>query len=218
MSAGEPSPARSVDESLKRTDWSNPRVASILAAAAKCFAQDGFTATTLASIGRELGLRKSIVHYYFASKLALIHEVQAFTYERDLGKLKDGIPPRGSSVRAAADVLRSVWQVAKQNPLSTALNIEVWSAARRDADLRRGSAKMKMERRTLLAERISAMASPSTRAKSVEISTLLLAAVDGLLLAEFLEGAGAPVDEAFDIFLQLVGVDAPADAVTPPLG
>jgi hypothetical protein len=42
--------------------------------------------------------------------------------------------------------------------------------------------------------------------------------VDGLLLAEFLEGAGAPVDEAFDIFLQLVGVEAPADSVTPPLG
>ena len=56
----------------RSADWENPRVASILSAAAKCFARKGFTATTLAEIGKELGLRKSIVHYYFASKAALI--------------------------------------------------------------------------------------------------------------------------------------------------
>ena len=55
----------------RSADWENPRVASILSAAAKCFARKGFTATTLAEIGKELGLRKSIVHYYFASKAAL---------------------------------------------------------------------------------------------------------------------------------------------------
>ena len=66
----------------RSADWENPRVASILSAAAKCFARKGFTATTLAEIGKELGLRKSIVHYYFASKAALIHEVQSFTYHR----------------------------------------------------------------------------------------------------------------------------------------
>jgi AcrR family transcriptional regulator len=60
--------------SSRAADWENPRVASILSAAAKCFARKGFTATTLAEIGKELGLRKSIVHYYFASKAALIHE------------------------------------------------------------------------------------------------------------------------------------------------
>jgi AcrR family transcriptional regulator len=185
-----------------------------LAAAAKCFAQDGFTASTLASIGKELGLRKSIVHYYFASKLALIHEVQAFTYERDLGKLKERIPPRGLSAHAAADVFRAVWQVARQTPVSTALNIEVWSAARRDAELKRRSASMRTERRALLAESVSAT---STRAKSSDVATLLLAAVDGLLLAELLEGASAPVDDAFDILLQLLGVSSPNDAATPSL-
>ena len=74
--------------SARSADWDNPRVASILSAAAKCFARKGFTATTLAEIGKELGLRKSIVHYYFASKAALIHEVQSFTYHRYLDKLK----------------------------------------------------------------------------------------------------------------------------------
>jgi AcrR family transcriptional regulator len=43
----------------RSSDWENPRVAAILAAAAKCFARKGFSATTLAEIGKELGLRKS---------------------------------------------------------------------------------------------------------------------------------------------------------------
>ena len=75
----------------RSADWENPRVASILSAAAKCFARKGFTATTLAEIGKELGLRKSIVHYYFASKAALIHEVQSYTYHRYLDRLREAI-------------------------------------------------------------------------------------------------------------------------------
>jgi len=72
----------------RTVDWENPRVAAILVAAAKCFARKGFSATTLAEIGKELGLRKSIVHYYFASKAALIHEVQSYTYHKYLDRVK----------------------------------------------------------------------------------------------------------------------------------
>src|SRR6476619_6990621 len=73
----------------RAVDWNNPRVAAILNAAAKCFARKGFSATTLAEIGKELGLRKSIVHYYFASKAALIHEVQSYTYNKYLEKVRE---------------------------------------------------------------------------------------------------------------------------------
>ena len=77
----------------RAVDWQNPRVAAILSAAATCFARKGFGATTLAEIGKELGLRKSIVHYYFASKAALIHEVQSFTYHKYLDHLKEALQP-----------------------------------------------------------------------------------------------------------------------------
>src|ERR1043166_9826356 len=86
-------PARKPNEengaAARSADWDNPRVASILSAAAKCFARKVFTATTVAEIGKELGLRKSIVHYYFASKAALIHEVQSFTYHRYLDRVRE---------------------------------------------------------------------------------------------------------------------------------
>src|SRR6187455_3217827 len=73
------------------TKSEHPRVAAILETAASCFSRGGFTATTLADIGKELGLRKSIVHYYFASKAALIHEVQSFTYHKYLGRVKEAL-------------------------------------------------------------------------------------------------------------------------------
>src|SRR3970040_524008 len=101
--------------SSRAADWENPRVASILSAAAKCFARKGFTATTLAEIGKELGLRKSIVHYYFASKAALIHEVQSFTYHRYLDRLKEAIRNGDGSAAQALDALRSLWDAVQNN-------------------------------------------------------------------------------------------------------
>src|SRR4051812_22927518 len=93
----------------RAADGGDPRVASIPSAAAKCFARKGFTATTLAEIGKELGLRKSIVHCYFASKAALIHEVQSFTYHRYLDRLREAIKNGDGSVAQTTDALRALW-------------------------------------------------------------------------------------------------------------
>lgn len=84
----EPAPSGDFPHSV---NWGNPRVAAILDAAAQCFSQRGFTATTLADIGKELGLRKSIVHYYFTSKATLVQEVQSFAYGRYLAVLRSAL-------------------------------------------------------------------------------------------------------------------------------
>src|SRR4029450_11002538 len=100
----------------RAVDWANPRVAAILNAAAKCFARKGFSATTLAEIGKELGLRKSIVHYYFASKAALIHEVQSFTYNKYLDRVKDSIKGTGDNPASrATTALQSLWESIHSN-------------------------------------------------------------------------------------------------------
>src|SRR5215208_3452533 len=135
----------------RSADWNNPRVAAILDAAAKCFARKGFSATTLAEIGKELGLRKSIVHYYFASKAALIHEVQSFTYHKYLDRVKEGIRASGgeSPANRAATALNSLWEALHSNKASTGLNIEVWSASRRDPELKRRAAALQRDARKL---------------------------------------------------------------------
>ncbi|HMR79907.1 MAG TPA: TetR/AcrR family transcriptional regulator, partial [Polyangiaceae bacterium] len=149
--------AEKPEKADKAADWNNPRVASILAAAAKCFARKGFSATTLAEIGKELGLRKSIVHYYFASKAALIHEVQSYSQHKYLARVQDAIKttsdaePRQRLIHA----LQSLWEVLEGNRTAMHLNIEVWSASRRDPELQRRAALLQKDARRLISEGVA---------------------------------------------------------------
>lgn len=196
------------DKSDKAVDWNNPRVASILSAAAKCFARKGFSATTLAEIGKELGLRKSIVHYYFASKAALIHEVQSYSQHKYLARVQDAIKATSDTEpqQRLVNALRSLWEVLEANRTAMHLNIEVWSASRRDAELQRRAALLQQDARHLISEgiadvlKVDAAQFPQMRA----LSTLVLAVLNGLAVAEFLEGEESGAKEAFDTFLYLL--------------
>lgn len=190
--------------SARSADWDNPRVASILSAAAKCFARKGFTATTLAEIGKELGLRKSIVHYYFASKAALIHEVQSFTYHRYLDKLKEAIRNGDGSPQQATDALKALWDAIQNNKTGTGLNIEVWSAARRDVELKRRASGLQRDARQVIRDAIAPVTQKSGPARAEALAALTLAVLNGLSVTEYLEGEEAKVKEAYDTFLELL--------------
>ena len=190
----------------RAVDWSNPRVSAILTAAAKCFARKGFSATTLAEIGKELGLRKSIVHYYFASKAALIHEVQSFTYHKYLDKVREVLAAskETSQEGRAMDALRSLWEV--RSSTNVGLNIEVWSASRNDAELRRRAAALLSEKRRLVVDGITATlgADAANTVRVEALATLILAVLDGLSVASYIEGEPAKTDDAYRLFLYLL--------------
>lgn len=206
------SPRKPTEEngSARSADWDNPRVASILSAAAKCFARKGFTATTLAEIGKELGLRKSIVHYYFASKAALIHEVQSFTYHRYLDKLKEAIRNGDGSPQQATEALRALWDAIQNNKTGTGLNIEVWSAARRDVELKRRASGLQRDARQVIRDAIAPVTQKAGPQRAEALATLALAVLNGLSVTEYLEGEDAKVKEAYDAFLELLrsGLDS----------
>ncbi|MBK9000051.1 MAG: TetR/AcrR family transcriptional regulator [Myxococcales bacterium] len=192
----------------RAVDWENPRVAAILSAAAKCFARKGFSATTLAEIGKELGLRKSIVHYYFASKNALIHEVQSFTQKRYLDKVKEslGSSEDGSKQRMVS-ALTSLWGSIQDNRTMVGLNIEVWAAARRDPELKKRAATLQHDARKLIGEGVADVLKidPKDFAPMEPLSVLILAVLNGLVVAQELEGEeNAKADEAFQTFLYLL--------------
>lgn len=201
------SDTRASDVAPRAVDWNNPRVAAILNAAAKCFARKGFSATTLAEIGKELGLRKSIVHYYFASKAALIHEVQSFTYNKYLDRVREALSSskETSPQGRAMDALKSIWDA--RSAANVGLMVEVWSASRNDEELRRRAAALLSEKRRLIAEGITAaMGDEAARVVDVEaLSTLILSVLDGLSVASYVEGdAGARTDDAYRLFLYLM--------------
>ena len=210
--ANQPKPESNGESSAseRAVDWENPRVAAILSAAAKCFARKGFSATTLAEIGKELGLRKSIVHYYFASKAALIHEVQSFTYHRYLDKLKEAIRNGDGSPQQATDALRALWDAIQNNKTGTGLNIEVWSAARRDPELKRRAAGLQRDARQVVRDALST-ATKSGRAEG--LATLVLAVLNGLSVTDYLEGDETKAKEAYEAFLDLLqrGFEAQAN-------
>ncbi len=212
-SPDENQPVSETNESAPRAvDWGNPRVASILAAATKCFAERGFSATTLAEIGKELGLRKSIVHYYFASKAALIHEVQSYTYHRHLDGVRAALaqaPVDASPSRRAMGALNSLWGALKDNRTTLWLNIEVWASARRDDELKRRAAALHQDSRKLvkagMADALGTSVGATALADQLEpVSSLIIAVLNGLSVAEYLEGEQARADDAYQLFLLLL--------------
>lgn len=190
----------------RAVDWNNPRVAAILQAAAKCFARKGFSATTLAEIGKELGLRKSIVHYYFASKAALIHEVQSFTYNRYLDRVREALDRSKETTQEgrAMDALKSLWEI--RGTTNVGLNVEVWSASRNDAELRRRAGALLAEKRRLVSEGVvAALGEEGAQKVKIEaLSTLILGVLDGLSVAQYVEGEEAKTDDAYRLFLYLL--------------
>jgi AcrR family transcriptional regulator len=185
-------------------DWGNPRVAAILDAAAKCFARKGFSATTLAEIGKELGLRKSIVHYYFASKAALIHEVQSYTYQRYLDRVKDAILASGGGGDPAHTAMRALWTAVGEGDVG--LNIEVWSASRNDDELKRRAQALQEEKRKVIEAGLRALLGPegASRIPLRPLSTLVMSVLNGLAVSEYVEGPDAQVQNAYEMFLTLL--------------
>jgi len=214
-------PLEEADPTPRTVDWNNPRVAAILEAAAKCFSRKGFSATTLAEIGKELGLRKSIVHYYFASKAALIHEVQSYTYHKYLERVRASIRPDAAPAERSAQGIHALWEAAGDG--NVGLNIEVWSASRNDEELKRRAAALQREKRKLVARSIADMlgADPSRIRES--LCTLVLSVLNGLTVCEYVEGEQAKAQEAFDIFVSLLraglsNLDTPQPPPLPTAG
>jgi AcrR family transcriptional regulator len=190
------------------TKSDHPRVAAILETAAACFSKGGFTATTLADIGKELGLRKSIVHYYFASKGALVHEVQRLAQARHHQIVRQAIGEGADgSAQRLAEVFRELWPRLAGSPDVRGLLIELWGEGRRDTDLSRVAAASAEDVHRLLVDKIR-QSGPS-RVAPEDLATLTLAILDGLtVLAERGDSAGVGSGEraqrAFEAFLTLL--------------
>ena len=187
----------------RSVDWNNPRVAAILDAAAKCFARKGFSATTLAEIGKELGLRKSIVHYYFASKAALIHEVQSYTYQKYLDRVKEAIQAAGGAGDPAHVAMRALWSAVGEGDVG--LNIEVWSASRNDEELKRRAQALQEEKRKVIEDGLRALLGPTGAGVPLRpLSTLVMSVLNGLAVSEYVEGSDAQVQKSYEMFLSLL--------------
>jgi AcrR family transcriptional regulator len=185
------------------TKSDHPRVAAILETAASCFSKGGFTATTLADIGKELGLRKSIVHYYFASKGALVHEVQRLAQARHHQIVRQAVDEGdGAEPRRLPEVFRALWPRLAESPDVRGLLIELWGEGRRDGDLSRMAAASSEDVHRLLVDKIR-QSGPS-RVAPEDLATLTLAILDGLTVLAERGDNQQRAERAFEAFLTLL--------------
>jgi len=185
------------------TKSDHPRVAAILETAASCFSKGGFTATTLADIGKELGLRKSIVHYYFASKGALVHEVQRLAQARHHQIVRQAVDEGDSAEpRRLPEVFRALWPRLAESPDVRGLLIELWGEGRRDGDLSRMAAASSEDVHRLLVDKVR-QSGPS-RVAPEDLATLTLAILDGLTVLAERGDNQQRADRAFEAFLTLL--------------
>ena len=205
----------------RSVNWSNPRVAAILETAAKCFSKGGFTTTTLADIGKELGLRKSIVHYYFTSKATLVREVQSYAYGRYLDVIRailvgerpseaplSGMAPLGTTAPSTSEGSRpsglaDLWAALRGESSLRGLNLELWSEGRRNEELSTRAEILEEEAQKLIASHFAA--NPQLADFDADdLATLTLAILDGLTVRQEREGSSEKTTRAFEAFVGLL--------------
>lgn len=178
----------------RSVNWSNPRVAAILETAAACFSKGGFTATTLADIGKELGLRKSIVHYYFASKAALVHEVQSFAYGRYLETVRRAL--------GESEGISGLWSALRRASDLRGLSIELWSEGRRDPELGDRANVLQDEIQRQITDRLRALGKADA---ADDLALLTLCVLDGLTVLSERDGNEERANRAYAAYAKLVG-------------
>jgi hypothetical protein len=106
-----------------------------------------------------------------------------------------------------------LWDAVQNNKTGTGLNIEVWSAARRDVELKRRAAGLHRDARGVIRDALGPAAQKGGSSRAEALATLSLAVLNGLSVTEYLEGDDAKVKEAYEAFLGLLrqGLEAPSN-------
>jgi len=182
----------------------NPRVRGLIEAAAHCFAERGVGATTLADISRELGLRKSIIHYYFDNKDALLERVQEYSSDQYLRVLKESLSsPEGSKPERGRQGLERVWNALREGSAKPGLAIELMSEGRRDEDLRTRARATEDQAQALVADHLK-NALGTDHADPEPLAWATLALLHGLMLLSNLEGTADRAEGAMSAYLELL--------------
>jgi len=207
------------DKLDRSVDWQNPRVVQILDAASRCFSRKGFSGTTIQEIAREAGLTKSMIHYYFENKQALIQELQAFVYERHFRRVEQRLADMGDNLHGRAyDALWQTFEIVKDKQFLR-LQLELLSEAGRDPSVMKRMGILQARSRQLTTEGALRVLGDHTAQLPVHpeaLGTLIASVLHGLRVLEYVEGERAHVDDAYQVFVGLMLLAMKHFAPPPP--
>jgi AcrR family transcriptional regulator len=183
------------------------RADEIAEAAARCFARHGFVRTSVREIAQEVGLTKSMIHYYFPSKAALILEVKRRLYQRYLTRAQQALSTtEPDPIKRSSAALRSMWESVRADPEEFRLTLEVWSEAARDPALRAQLQPLQTEARDRITmgirESIGDLAG-RLPAPIESVAMMILAQINGLQVQAVVEPVEG-IDAIYEMFVQLL--------------
>jgi AcrR family transcriptional regulator len=164
---------------------------ALLDAAIACLVAEGYANTTTRSIAERAGVTPGAVHHHFAGKAELLSEAVRHLGNRLAKELLARAPREAPSIQARCEeILDHLWEVLR-GPLFQA-SMELWVAARTDAELRGALAELQHESVRLNAG-AARIAYPEMidQPGFVQVIETGLAAARGLALAAFVDRAEA---------------------------
>ncbi len=179
------------------------RRSAILAAARRAVGRRGYSATSMRDVAGEAGVAQGLIHYYYATKDALLVAVVRAMLDEQLARLRKRLEEVRGPPRARAQAgLAAARDKTLGDKRQWRLFFEVLAADSRDG---RGKlAEAFAERRALVSDVVA-----EARGRRDAASVALL--VDALMLglaAERLAGtADAEIEAAYDLFTRMVDTE-----------
>jgi AcrR family transcriptional regulator len=157
----------------------------IVAAMRASVAERGAAASTFDHVAREAGVSRGLLHYYFGTKERLLAEVVRHDCDVRLSQLDDALAPARSADDVIDALVRSLGDVVKHDPAFLAGLFELFTVARRNADIAAELAELTRRMRDRLADVLAAKAGEGVLrlgAAPESVATVLLALGDGMAL------------------------------------
>jgi AcrR family transcriptional regulator len=191
----------SVEAATKERELSGDKAQRIVNAMRESVAKRGAAGSTFEHVAREAGVSRGLLHYYFGTKERLLVEVVRRDTEIRVARLREPLA-RATTVDDVIDVLvASLTELIENDPAFYLLLYELFSAGRRNRDIRREVGQLFERTQSHVAEVLRAKESEgvlSLRYDAEAIVSYLFALGDGFAL-QALSDPGRDISEAIAV-------------------
>lgn len=186
---------------------------AILAAAVRCLARDGYSASSISKIAAEAGVQKRMVLYYFGSREVLFDAVVQRIGDQLLAQLEEALEGLEDPVDIVSVGFDQIWGHITSDRALLAAYFGLVTESVTDPHLRKSVGYINEGYRRLIRRLAADMASRGRRLAIDEqaLTVLIVAGIQGLTL-EFLERGDTPaLRSAIEVFQAWLGsVSRPA--------
>jgi AcrR family transcriptional regulator len=133
-------------------ELSGEKAGRIVEAMRSSVARRGISGSTFEHVAREAGVSRGLLHYYFGTKEALLVEVVRRDTEHRINRLDEPLGQAGSADEVLEVLVADLQDSIQNEPGFWVLLFELFTAGRRNPDIRRGLGELFQRTRDHVAE------------------------------------------------------------------